>query len=85
MAETTAKERVEQELEELNEKITKLTAFLYGSKIITADLSNDMRFQMKRQLLAMQEYANALQHRLHIWGKSNRELAEIGHCNTCNY
>ena len=83
--EKTAKERVEQELDELKEKITKLTAFLYGSTIISSGISRDMRYQMKRQLLSMQEYANALQHRLAIWGKTDSELAEIGYCASCDF
>ena len=85
MSETTAKERVEKELEELSEKIEKLSAFLYGNKILNAGISREMRYQMKRQLLAMQEYSNALQHRLAIWGKTDSELAEIGYCSSCDY
>ena len=34
-----AKERVEQELDELNEKIVKLSTFLYSKKIVEAKLS----------------------------------------------
>ena len=33
-----AKERVEKELDELNEKIVKLTSFLYGRKLAAAGL-----------------------------------------------
>lgn len=75
MGETTAKERVEQELENLNERIAKLSTFLFGGKILSANISNEMHFQMKRQLTAMQEYAEALQTRLLIWDKTDEELA----------
>ena len=74
--ETTAKERVEKELEELNEKMTKLSSFLYGKAILTMDLSNEMTYQMETQLYSMQQYAKCLQKRLRIWGKTDKELME---------
>ena len=74
--ETTAKERVEKELEELNEKMTKLSSFLYSKAILTMDLSNEMTNQMETQLYSMQQYAKCLQKRLHIWGKTDKELME---------
>ena len=40
---TTAKERVEQELDELNGKIVKLTCFLYGRKIAERVVTAEMR------------------------------------------
>ena len=55
-----AKERVEQELDELNEKIVKL--------------SFRMRDLLREQLNVMQRYAEILQHRLVIWGKTDKEL-----------
>lgn len=70
-----AKERVEKELSDLNEKIVKLTAFLYGSKISQAGLSHEMVDAMESQLGAMTHYAKLLQRRLAIWGKSDEELA----------
>lgn len=75
--ETTAKERVEKELEELNEKITKLSSFLYGTAILAMSLSEEMTYQMESQLYAMQQYAKCLQKRLRIWGKTDKELREI--------
>lgn len=39
----TAKERVEQELDELNGKIVKLTCFLYGRKIAERVVTAEMR------------------------------------------
>ena len=72
--ETTAKERVEQELEELNEKIAKLSSFLYGKKILDMDISREMFYQMETQLMAMQQYAKCLQTRLCIWDKTDEEL-----------
>ena len=64
---TTAKERVEQELDELNEKMVKLTSFLYGRKIVEGVVTAEMRALMGKQLKHMQEYAETLQDRLMIW------------------
>ena len=75
--ETTAKERVEKELEELNEKMTKLSSFLYGTAILAMSLSEEMTYQMESQLNSMQQYAKCLQKRLRIWGKTDKELREI--------
>ena len=72
--ETTAKERVEKELEELCDKIVKLTAFLYSAKILTANLSDNMVYQMEEQLHSMRGYAKCLQARLKIWGKTNEDF-----------
>lgn len=69
-----AKERVERELDELTEKITKLSGFLYGRKSMDANISRDMRFTMRDQLRSMEEYAACLQKRLIIWGKTDEEL-----------
>lgn len=69
-----AKQRVEQELAELNEKIVKLTAFLFGGDIINMDISDNMRFLLRRQLNVMQEYAEVLQERLRTWDKTDEEL-----------
>lgn len=62
-----AKERVEQELDELHEKILKLTCFLYGRKIPERVVTAEMRELMKQQLKHMQAYAGTLQDRLIIW------------------
>lgn len=70
----TAKERVQIELEELNEKIVKLSAFLYSEKAIDKSISWEMRNAMRDQLRHMSDYAICLQHRLAIWGKSDEEL-----------
>lgn len=69
-----AKARVEQELEELNEKIIKLTAFLFGKKLVEMKLSNRMINVMREQLGIMQNYARILQDRLAIWGNTDEEL-----------
>ena len=69
-----AKERVEKELDELNEKIVKLTSFLYGRKLAAAGLSYAMKNYLDEQLGTMQRYAAILQRRLEIWGKSDEEL-----------
>lgn len=80
MAETTAKERVEKELEELNEKMTKLSSFLYGNQILTMAISDEMVYQMETQLYSMQQYAKCLQKRLRIWGKTDKELRGDNDC-----
>ena len=69
-----AKERVEKELDELTEKITKLSGFLFGRKSMDANISLDMRYTMRDQLRSMEEYAACLQKRLMIWGKTDEEL-----------
>lgn len=74
-----AKQRVEQELAELNEKIVKLTAFLFGGDIANMDISDNMRFLLRRQLNGMQEYADVLQERLRTWDKTDEELKNEMH------
>ena len=64
---TTEKERVEQELDELNGKIVKLTCFLYGRKITERVVTAEMRALMGEQLKDMQAYAETLQDRLMLW------------------
>lgn len=73
-AKDTAKERVEQELADLNEKIVKLSSFLYSKKLIEAGLSHQMESLLRDQLRSMEEYAHILQMRLSIWGKTDEEL-----------
>lgn len=73
---TTEKERVEQELDELHEKILKLTCFLYGRKIPERVVTPEMRELMKQQLKHMQAYAGTLQDRLIIWDFHKNEDTE---------
>lgn len=73
---TTAKERVEQELDELNGKIVKLTCFLYGRKIAERVVTAEMRALMGEQLKHMQAYAETLQDRLIIWDLYKNEDKE---------
>ena len=73
------KQRVEQELAELNEKIVKLTAFLFGVDIVNMDISDNMRFLLRRQLNGMQEYADVLQERLRMWDKTDEEIKNEMH------
>lgn len=74
-----AKQRVEQELAELNETIVKLTAFIFGGDIVYMDISDNMRFLLRRQLNVMQEYADVLQERLRTWDKTDEELKNEEH------
>lgn len=74
-----AKQRVEQELAELNEKIVKLTAFIFGGDIVNMDIADNMRFLLRRQLNVMQEYADVLQERLRTWDKTDEELKNEMH------
>lgn len=69
-----AKERVVAELNELNEKLVKLTSFIYGEKVIKAGLSEEMRCALREQARVMQEYALILQRRLALWGKTDEEI-----------
>lgn len=69
-----AKERVVAELNELNEKLVKLTSFIYGEKVIKAGLSEEMRCALREQARVMQEYAFILQRRLALWGKTDEEI-----------
>lgn len=69
-----AKERVLCELSELLDKIANLTKFLYGAKILEAGLSEHMKGSLHVQLDTMTEYAEVLQYRLKIWGKSDAEI-----------
>ena len=73
------KQRVEQELAELNEKIVKLTAFLFGGDIVNMDIYAHMRFLLRRQLNVMQDYADVLQERLSTWDKTDEELKNEEH------
>lgn len=74
-----AKQRVEQELAQLNEKIVKLTSFLFGGYIVNMDISDNMRFLLRRQLNVMQEYADVLQERLRTWDKADEEIKNEMH------
>lgn len=69
-----AKERVEKELVDLSEKITKLSGFLFGKASMDAKISTEMRVEMCDQLHAMENYAACLQRRLKIWGMTDEEL-----------
>ena len=69
-----AKERVEKELLDLNEKIVKLTTFLYGPALKKANLSRTMNKKKKEQLHEMQKYSEILERRLKIWGKAEEEI-----------
>lgn len=62
-----AKQRVKEELSELCNKITSLTSFLHGAKILEAKISTEMRDLLEVQLRTMQDYARILQQRLQIW------------------
>lgn len=61
------KERVQNELAELNEKIVSLSKMLYGEALISLDITDDMIALLEQQLKAMRQYAVILQQRLSIW------------------
>ena len=67
-----AKQRVEQELKELGEKMSKLVDFTCSEKFRT--LSNEMQYLMCDQLRTMMEYSNILRRRLSIWDKTDAEI-----------
>lgn len=62
---TTAKERVIIELDELNERLSKLKDFLLNDKFL--NLSDSHKALLKCQLEAMTVYKNCLSARLEIW------------------
>lgn len=43
------------------------------------DISDHMRFLLRRQLNVMQEYADVLQERLRTWDKTDEELKNEEH------
>lgn len=63
----TAKDNVQFELDELLEKIRKLTDFLFSTRLAEANLMPEMVNLLDEQLKVMQAYATILQHRLAIW------------------
>lgn len=67
-----AKERVEQELKELGEKMAKLVDFTCSEKF--RSLSNEMQYLMCDQLRTMMEYSNILRRRLSIWDKPDTQI-----------
>lgn len=67
LATADAKGRVELELEELNDKITKCAAFNKSEKFKT--LNADMQLLLEEQLDHMQHYAEYLKDRLEVWDK----------------
>lgn len=71
-----AKERVEQELDELSERIAKLSAFLSGRNLLGRKFSTYMCDLMRKQLETMKKYAAYLQLRLEMWGKTDKGVAK---------
>lgn len=69
---STPKQRVQTELNDLKDKIVKLTEFLYGENIIESNISRDMVNYMEEQLKFMQAYACMLQNRLAIWDRQDK-------------
>ena len=70
----TTKERVEDELRELLDRISNLTKFYYGERLLKANLSKRMTAYLRLQLDAMTEYAKWLQARLKIWDMTDEEI-----------
>ena len=62
---TTAKERVELELKELEERLGKLKAFVL-TKVVT-NLSNVQQMLLMSQIDIMTSYVNCLHRRLKFW------------------
>lgn len=59
------KERVEKELAELNEKIVKLAAFLYGAE--PSRITHTAKRLLVEKLSVMQQYSDILTRRLEVW------------------
>lgn len=62
-----AKQRVEQELKELTERVEKLCAFIASPKFLT--ISGTQQTLLREQLTAMEKYESTLKARLSVWGK----------------
>ena len=75
----TTKERGEDELRELLDRISNLTKFCYGEGLLKANLSTRMRAYLHCQLDTMIEYAKWLQARLKIWDMTDEEIYEMEH------
>lgn len=70
-----AKERVEKELAELNEKIVKLVAFLYGAE--PPKITHTAKRLLVEQLSVMQQYSDILTRRLAVWDLPEYEARQI--------
>lgn len=62
---TTAKERVELELKELEERLGKLKAFVLTKAVV--NLSNVQQMLLMSQIDIMTSYVNCLHRRLKFW------------------
>ena len=71
--ERTPKQKVQDELADLKIKMHNLQEFLFGEKIIEADLSQEMVRLLDAQLVVMKNYAAILQNRLAIWDRKDRQ------------
>ena len=67
-----AKVRVEEELTELGNKMSKLVSFTCSDKF--RKLTNEMQYLLCDQLRTMMEYSNILRRRLAIWDKTEEDL-----------
>lgn len=74
-AKDAAKERVERELAELNEKIVKLVAFLYGTTAFK--ITYTAKRLLIKQLSAMQQYSDILARRLAVWDLPEYEARKL--------
>ena len=70
-----AKERVQVELDNLVQNITKLMAFTFTEKY--TKLSKRMQELLKDQLFTMMSYAQCLRDRLNIWDMTNEEIDKM--------
>ena len=76
----TAKQRVELELKELDERIVKLEGCLCTSNL---DFNIAERYLLSQQLEAMRAYRCALAARLSIWRDDIPKKEARGSCNFC--
>ena len=70
-----AKLRVEEELKELCDKMSKLVLFTGSEKY--RQLTTEMQYLLCDQLRTMMDYGNILRRRLSIWDKTEDELHTI--------
>lgn len=68
-----AKKRVQDELEELSERTSKLVKFTLSEKF--SELTSTMQYLMKDQVRCMLEYGDILRRRLDCWDKPDEDMS----------
>ena len=72
-----ARERVEEELTQLLDRLSNLVTFYYGEGLTKANLSKEMTRLLETQMSIMSSYVSILHERLKIWGKTDDEIESL--------